>query len=226
MFHDFLDFLFPKLCNCCEETLLSNEKVICTRCLHELPVTNYHLENDNEVEKVFYGRVKIEHATALLLFEKKGLVQKLIHNLKYRGQEEIGAFLGTWLGQELRELSAYQDIDCVIPVPLHSSRLRERGYNQVEQFGRKIAESLEAAYIAAVLVKKKGSRTQTVKRRFARWGTIDATFQLEEGENLEGRHILLVDDLVTTGATLEACASKILSIPGTRVSIATIAVTH
>lgn len=226
MFHDFLDFLFPKLCNCCERALLSNEKVICTRCLHELPVTNYHLENENEVKKVFYGRVEIEHATALLLFEKKGIVQKLIHNLKYRGQEDIGAYLGTWLGSELRELPHYRDIDCVIPVPLHSSRLRERGYNQVEQFGRKIGQQLEAPYIDTVLVKRKSSRTQTLKKRFARWGSIDATFQLEEARRLEGQHILLVDDLVTTGATLEACASKILGIPNTKVSIATIAVTH
>lgn len=226
MFHDFLSLIFPRLCNSCEKILLSNENVICTRCLHELPVTNYHLENEEEIKKVFYGRVNIEHATALLLFEKKGMVQKLIHNLKYRGQEDIGAYLGTWMGTELLKTKAYREISSVVPVPLHKSRLRQRGYNQVEQFGRKIAYLLNVPYVDNVLVKKQGSGTQTIKRRFARWGTIDATFQVEGGDRLEGHHILLVDDLVTTGATLEACATKLLSIPGTKVSIATMAVTH
>lgn len=226
MFHDFLSLIFPRLCNSCDASLLSNEKVICTKCLHALPVTNYHLENEEEVKKVFYGRVKIEHATALLLFEKRGMVQKLIHNLKYRGQEDIGAFLGTWMGTELSKTEAYREISSVVPVPLHKSRLKKRGYNQVEQFGRKIAQLLNVPYVDNVLVKKHSSGTQTIKKRFARWGSIDATFQIEHGTLLQGHHVLLVDDLVTTGATLEACATKLLTIPGTKVSIATMAVTH
>lgn len=226
MFHDFIDFLYPKLCHTCEAVLLSNERVLCTKCIHELPVTNYHLENENPVKKVFYGRVNIENATSLLLFEKKGMVQQLIHNLKYRGHEEIGEFLGAWTGNELSKVPRYTEISAVVPVPLHKSRLRQRGYNQVSRFGKAIACALEVPYIDDVLVKKAASKSQTIKKRFARWGSIDTTFLIEQPRELENRHILLVDDLVTTGATLEACALKILNIPGTKVSIATIAFTH
>ena len=226
MFHDFLNFLYPRLCHTCEAALLANENVVCTKCIHELPVTNYHLENENAVEKVFFGRVKIENATSLLLFEKKGMVQQLIHNLKYKGHEEIGQFLGSWMGNELKEIDRYKEITAVVPVPLHKSRLRKRGYNQVEKFGRAIANSLEVPYIDNVLVKKSASTTQTIKKRFARWGNMDATFMLENHSLLEHTHVLLVDDLVTTGATLEACATKLLKIPGVKVSLATMAITH
>lgn len=226
MFHDLLDLLYPQLCHTCEAVLLTNEKVICTRCIHELPVTNYHLENGNEVEKIFYGRVKIENATALLLFEKKGMVQRLIHNLKYRGHEEIGAFLGGWLGAELKKVETYKDISAVIPIPLHKSKLRKRGYNQVEKFGRAIAETFDVSYVDNVLVKKTASSSQTIKKRFARWGSMDASFLIENPSEVENQHILLVDDLVTTGATVEACATKLLTIPGVKVSVATMAVTH
>ena len=189
-------------------------------------MTNYHNENENDVKKVFYGRIKIENAAALLLFEKKGMVQQLIHNLKYRGHEEIGEFFGKWLGRDLKSSGNYSGITAVVPVPLHKSRLKERGYNQVEKFGKAIAAELGVPYIDNVLVKKKASRTQTLQKRFARWGTIDASFMIEHPENLEQAHVLLVDDLVTTGATLEACATKLLTIPGLKVSIATIAFTH
>ncbi len=226
MFHDLLELLYPQVCHTCEAVLLSNEKVVCTRCIHELPVTNFHLEEENEVEKIFYGRVKLENATSLLLFEKKGMVQQLIHNLKYKGHEEIGEFLGTWLGEDLRTIDKYKNLDAVIPVPLHKSKLRKRGYNQVEKFGRAIAHSLKIPYIDSILVKKQASSTQTIKKRFARWGSIDATFLVENPEKITYKHILLVDDLVTTGATLEACALKLLSVPGVKVSIATMAVTH
>ena len=175
---------------------------------------------------MFYGRIKIENAAALLLFEKKGMVQQLIHNLKYKGHEEIGEFFGKWLGRDLSGSGDYSEISAVVPVPLHKSRLKERGYNQVERFGKAIALELGVPYINNVLVKKTASRTQTLQRRFARWGTIDATFMIENPAKLERAHVLLVDDLVTTGATLEACAAKILTIPGTKVSIATIAFTH
>lgn len=226
MFHDFINFLYPKLCHTCEAVLLANEKVVCTGCRHALPVTNFHLQNENAVEKVFYGRLNIENATALLLFEKKGMVQQLIHNLKYKGHEEIGGFLGSWLGAELKQTLSYREISAVVPVPLHKSRLKKRGYNQVDEFGRALAKELDVSFIEGVLVKKTASKTQTIKKRFARWGTIDASFQIEDSYRLEQQHVLLVDDLVTTGATLEACASKLLTIPGVKISIATMAITH
>ncbi|MCY2686306.1 ComF family protein [Salinimicrobium sp. TH3] len=226
MFHDFLNLLYPKLCNSCESTLKTNENILCTSCLHELPIADHHLEKDNPVEKIFYGRIPVENATSLLLFEKKGMVQKLIHNLKYRGHKEIGPFLGTWLGSELKEIPAWQKITMVIPVPLHQKKLRIRGFNQVAGFGEEIAKAFEVPYREDLLLKITATKTQTLKKRLARWGTIDETFVVKDPGILENAHVLLVDDLVTTGATLEACAHKLLQIPNLKISIATMAVTH
>ncbi|MCC8359314.1 ComF family protein [Salinimicrobium sediminilitoris] len=226
MFHDFLNLLYPKLCYSCESTLKTNEYILCTSCLHELPIADHHLEKDNPVEKIFYGRIPVENATSLLLFEKKGMVQKLIHNLKYRGHKEIGPFLGTWLGSELKEIPAWQKITIVIPVPLHRKKLRIRGFNQVAGFGEEIAKALEVPYREDLLLKITATKTQTIKKRLARWGTIDETFVINDPGALENAHVLLVDDLVTTGATLEACAHKLLQIPNLKISIATMAVTH
>ncbi len=226
MFHDFVDFIFPRLCNGCETALNRNEKVLCTSCLHTLPLTYYHLEDGNAVETIFYGRIPVENATSLLLFEKKEIVQKLIHNLKYKGHQEIGSFLGAWMGNELKEVKDYREITVVIPVPLHKKKLKKRGFNQVEAFGREISKALQVPYKDHILLKKSASQTQTVKKRFARWGNIGETFVLEHPEEIENAHILLVDDLVTTGATLEACAEKLLQVKGVKISIATMAVTH
>ena len=226
MFHDFINLLYPQICTTCENVLLKNEKVICTSCLHELPVTNFKADRENPVSKIFYGRITIENATSLLLFEKKGMVQQLIHNLKYRGQEEIGTFLGSWLGRDLQLFEAYQKITAVVPVPLHKLKLKKRGFNQVAKFGQEIAAALHVPYIDTVLVKKSASQTQTLKNRFARSGNIQETFVVENTHQLEHAHILLVDDLVTTGATLEACATKLADIAGIKISIATMAVTH
>ncbi len=226
MFHDFLNLLYPRMCYGCETALLNNEKILCTPCLHSIPIADHHLENGNAVEKIFYGRIPVENAAALLLFEKKGLVQKLIHNLKYKGHEEIGSFLGSWLGAELKDISKWNAVDLVIPVPLHKQKLKKRGYNQVAQFGKEIAAALEIPYREDILLKVSATQTQTVKKRFARWGTIEETFTVQNHDILRGAHVLIADDLVTTGATLEACAHKLLEVPGVKISIATMAVTH
>ena len=225
MFHDLANLFYPRICNCCDSPLLKAEKVICTACLHKLPTTNYHLDNENATKKVFYARLSIENATSLLYFKKKGMVQNLIHNLKYKKQEEVGNFLGNWLGEELETHSGFRKIDCVIPVPLHRRRLKQRGFNQVTEFGKELAKKLDAEFIDDVLVKKSASRTQTFKKRLGRWGSIDESFMIENPEKLENKHLLLVDDLVTTGATLEACGNKLLEIKNTKLSIATMAIT-
>lgn len=226
MFHDFLNLLYPRICNACDTELRTNEKVICTKCLHGLPVINNFREEENDTEKIFFGRIKIENAASLLLFEKKSLTQNLIHNLKYRKQEEVGEFLGSWVGNELKSSEKFRNVTAVVPVPLHKSKLKKRGFNQVEKFGIEIAAALEVPYIDEVLVKKSGSKTQTLKTRFARWGSMEENFYVENPELLKNAHILLVDDLVTTGATLEACATKLYTIPGVKVSIATMAITR
>ena len=226
MFHDLVSLFYPRACNCCSIELAKNEKIVCTTCLHELPVTNYHIYNENPAKKVFHGRAEIENATSLLFFRKKGMVQALIHNLKYRGHEEISAFLGEWIGTELSELETYQSVDFVIPVPLHKNKLKARGFNQVEGFAREIAKKLDARYVDDVLVKRSAGQTQALRNRLSRWGDMEGTFLLENSAKIRNKHVLVVDDIITTGATLEACIEKIQQIEGVKVSIATMAITN
>ena len=224
MIINLLKLFFPTVCEACSEILNDNEAVICTGCRHQLPTTNFHFDNSDDVKKILYGRVKLQHATALLHFSKKGIVQQLLHNLKYRGHEQISPFLGEWLGAELKTLDAYKNIDVVVPVPLYKSRLRKRGYNQVAKFGKALAEALDATYNDTVLIKTKSTKTQVFKGRLSRWNNDDAIFDISEKESLKGKHILLVDDIITTGATVEACASVLLKIDNISLSLATMAI--
>jgi len=224
MFKSVVNIFFPKVCYACLGTLNDNEDAICVDCRHDLPVTNFHLDDSDAVKKVLYGRCKIEHGTALFRFEKKSLVQQLIHGLKYRGYQNIGFVLGNWLGGELQELEAYRDVDVVVPVPLHKKKLRSRGFNQVEKFGQQIAEALNAEYLDQVLVKISNNKSQTTKGRIARLINSDELFALEHSELIESKHVLIVDDLITTGATLEACILILNQAKNIKISIATMAI--
>lgn len=226
MFHDLTNLFYPRICNACDGELLNSEEILCTDCLHELPVTNFHQDNENPVKKVFRGRADLYSATALLSFRKKGMVQNLIHNLKYRNQKEIGAFLGKWLGAELNNIPAYQTIDVIIPVPLHPKKLASRGYNQVEGFARELALTLNAEYVDDLLLKTDATSAQTFKERFARWGQMEETLVTNNPSRLEDKHVLITDDILTTGATLEACYNKLKNIKGIKISIATMAITQ
>ncbi|WP_298319753.1 ComF family protein [uncultured Aquimarina sp.] len=225
MLSDLAYLFYPIFCSACDNPLHKNERILCTSCRHRLPLGNFHKVNAKKIEKVFYGRAKVENATSLLVFEKDSLVQNLIHNLKYRGREEIGKELGIWLGGELNQLSDYQCIDSVIPVPLHPKRLRERGFNQVEKFGREIAKKLDAEYIDIVLKKNSYNEKQSKNSRLTRWINTSETFGIQNESLLINKHILIVDDIVTTGATIEACIQVLKSIPGIKISIATMAIT-
>jgi competence protein ComFC len=225
MFQDLINLFYPDICQICDTELYKNQNILCTSCVNELPITNFHLDNENSVKKVFYGRVPIENATSLLVFKKKGSVQKLIHRLKYRGHQEIGSYLGKWMGAELAKTGTYLDIDLILPVPLHKKKLKARGFNQVEKFGKEIALALQVPYIDDVLLKKHFSTTQTLKTRLARWGNIEESFVLVHPEKIRNKHILLVDDLITTGATLEACSDVLLEAGNVKISIVTMAFT-
>jgi len=205
--------------------LSDNELHICTDCRHQLPLTNFHQEKDNAVHKMLYGRIKLEQATALLHFSKKGIVQQLMHNLKYRGHEEIGLFLGEWLGEELKHINGYSNIDVVIPVPLHKQKLKSRGYNQVDNFGIAIAKALGAEFNSSVLIKTTNTKTQVFKDRLKRNFNDNTNFKIVNGNTLENKHILIVDDIITTGATIEDCANRLLEIKGITLSLATMSIT-
>ena len=193
-------------------------------CRHDLPITNFHFDNNDSVAKVLYGRAKIENGTALFRFEKKGNVQRLIHNLKYKDHEHIGFVLGNWLGGELKTLESYKNIDVVIPVPLHKNKLRKRGYNQVALFGQQVAKALNADYLDDVLVKVTNTKSQVNKKRLARWTNSNELFTLKNMETIDNKHILIVDDIITTGATLEACISVLNQAKNLKISIATMAI--
>ena len=224
MIQNLINLFFPKVCLACTSAMADNEEYICTNCRHDLPVTNFHLDNSEEVNKLLYGRVKIENGTALLRFHKKGIVQHLIHNLKYKGHQEVGEFLGAWLGEELKTIDEYQDIDIVIPVPLHKRKQRKRGFNQVEKFAKEIADSLNAQYSDSVLIKISNTKSQVNKSRLARWTDSNEIFSVQNLGDIKNKHILLVDDLITTGATVEACANQLLKAKNIKISVATMAI--
>lgn len=224
MINHLIHLFFPKVCLACSNVLTDNEEFVCTNCRHALPVTNIHFDESDEVEKVLYGRVKLENATALLRFQKKGIVQQLIHNLKYKGHQEVGQFLGSWLGEELKTIEDYKTIDAVIPVPLHKNKLKKRGFNQVEKFGKQIAESLDVEYVDTVLIKITNTHSQVKKSRLARWNSTDEIFSIQNLDKIQDKHILLVDDLITTGATIEACANQLLKGNNIKISVVTMAI--
>lgn len=224
MIKNLLNLFFPEVCYACSNLLTDNEKEICISCRHELPVTNYHFNNDSTIKNSFSGRVKLELATSLFHFEKKGIVQQLIHNLKYKKQENIGATLGKWLGTELSKIEQYKNIDIVIPVPLHKQKLKKRGYNQVALFGKEIAKALNADYVDDVLIKVTNTKTQVFKNRISRWTRNNEVFAIENVSKINNKHILLVDDIITTGATIEACANMLNNAQNIQISIATMAI--
>lgn len=224
MFKSIINLFFPKVCYACQNLLSDNEDAICIDCRHDLPVTNFHFDDNDTVKKVLYGRAKVENGTALFRFEKRGLVQQLIHGLKYRGYENIGFLLGKWLGGELKTVEAYRAIDVVIPVPLHKKKLKKRGYNQVAKFGQCIAKALHTDYKDDVLLKVTNTKSQVNKKRFARWNSNEELFALQNAQAIENKHILLVDDIITTGATLEACISILNQAKNVKISIATMAI--
>lgn len=226
MFNFIIDLFFPKVCAGCHSVLMTNETVLCTVCRHEMPLTQYHLDPKNEAVKKFYGKVAIEYASALLYFQKKGMVQELIHNLKYKGHEEIGTLLGNWYVKDLKGLNLKIPFDVLIPVPLHPKKFKERGYNQVTTFGLALAEGLNIPYNDSVLYRKKYSKTQSKKNLSGRTEDIANIFDVVFTEEHQHKHFLIIDDVLTTGATLEACSRALLKIPGAKISIVCMAMAN
>ncbi|CAM3653655.1 ComF family protein [Flavobacterium chungbukense] len=226
MINYLINLFFPKVCDGCRGILLQNENVFCTVCRHEMPLTQYHLDSKNEAIKKFYGKVDIQFAATFLYFNKKGMVQELIHNLKYKGHEEIGTVLGNWYVEDLKEVCFELPFDAVIPVPLHKRKLKERGYNQVTNFGKAIAEGLGISFNETLLLRKVYSKTQSKKNLLGRSENIESIFDVEFTKTDHNKHFLIVDDVLTTGATIEACSRALLKIPGARISTICIAMAH
>lgn len=217
------ELLFPRLCVVCGDKLIEQEQWICLHCLHHIPRTNFHLNPDNPVAQLFYGRVQVEFATSFFYFSKGSKYQTLLHNLKYKGMKELGEEIGKHFGIDLLQSSDFSSVDLICPVPLHSQKEKKRGYNQSWWIASGIARQLNKPVSADNLKRITATETQTRKSRFERWTNVEGIFELSNPEEFSGKHILLVDDVVTTGSTLEACAQAILSKSTARVSIATLA---
>jgi ComF family protein len=221
---DFISLIFPRLCYACGNHLLRNEKLICTQCFISIPRTNYHLTVDNPVEQLFWGRCQICKAAAFSFYNKESRIRKLIHNLKYKGIREVGYELGRIYGHSLKTSGFTENMDLIIPVPLHPSKLRKRGFNQSEYISMGLADATGLHLELKSLIRINLSETQTNKSRYERWMNVEGIFAVTESEKLKGKHILLVDDVITTGSTLEACAIELLKIDDVKVSVAALGV--
>ena len=223
LWDDFFSLLFPRLCYACGNQLMRNESLICTECFVVIPRTNYHFVEDNPVAQLFWGRCLIEKAAAFSYYNKGSRIRKLIHNMKYNGIREIGYDLGRLYGLSLKTSGFINDIDIIIPVPLHPLKERIRGFNQSETISMGIADvtrlPVDIKSLARILV----SVTQTKRSRYERWTNVEGIFQVIDSKSIMGKHILLVDDVITTGSTIESCANELLRIEGVKVSVVALA---
>lgn len=222
-FSDFFALFFPELCSACGKGLFKNESTICTSCIYNLPHTDFHNDNENRVAKQLWGRFPFTQATSFVYFQKGGLVQKAMHQLKYNYSPQTGFKLGELYAHQLKLSENWIKPDLIVPVPLHPRKLKERGYNQSESIANGMGSVLNIEVNVRTLLRSVDTKTQTKKSRFARFENLESAFIIEDQNKFHGKHVLLVDDVVTTGATLEACSLTLLKVPNLQISVATIA---
>ncbi|MBS9768379.1 MAG: ComF family protein [Flavobacteriaceae bacterium] len=220
---DLFNLFFPKYCICCDKDISGLKSTICLSCQSELPFTDFSKNPNNELEQLFYGRIPLEAGTALFYFKKDGKVQQLIHHLKYKGKQEVGKFSGELLSGKIVENQRFSNIDMIIPVPLHPKKQRKRGYNQLSVFGNTLSEKLHIPYEENVLKKVVNNVSQTHRKEITRWENVENVFFAEPLECLKNAHILLIDDVITSGATLESCYLALKEKGISKISIASIA---
>ena len=223
MLEALVDLFFPEICQACGNALFNQEKLICTFCSFHLPQTHYHHQKNNPVSKLFWGRAAIETAAAFYFFNKGSRVQRLLHQLKYRGRSDLAIHVGYLYGTELKQSPLYADVDLIIPIPLHKKKLKQRGYNQSDAFARGLSQGMLIEWDAGILERTIANETQTNKSRFERWTNVASIFAIKNPDKLKNKHILLVDDVITTGSTLEAAATLILSLNQVKLSIVSMA---
>lgn len=222
---DFISLLFPRLCCACGQPLMRNENVLCTECYVKIPRTGFHNLPDNPVEQLFWGRCRIERAASFSFYNKDSKIRKAIHNLKYKNMAEIGGILGKIYGNELYNSEFLNNIDMIVPVPLHPSKKKIRGYNQSELIARGLSAATGLPVNSNIIKRLKTTPTQTKKSRYDRWVNVDGVFGVTDYNAIRGKHILIVDDVITTGATIEACANELLRGEDVKVSVVSLAVT-
>lgn len=219
---DLLEFFYPTLCITCGNRLVNQEKFLCLDCWRDLPVNNFHTNPGNKVEQLFWGRTTIENASALFTYKKGSKYQHLIHFIKYKGMKELGFETGKRFGFLLTNSERFNSIDVITPVPLHPQKQKKRGYNQSEWIAKGISDAMQKPILVNNLKRNIHTSTQTRKNRFERWENVENIFGITKPQEFVGKHVLLIDDVVTTGSTLEACASQLLKVDSVKVSIATL----
>lgn len=222
-FRHFIDLLYPQVCEACERPLAEGEQILCTYCRYEMPLTNFWKSTDNPAAKLFWGKVELEQAASFFYYAKDSRYRQLMHKLKYKGRKEIGVYLGKLYGSYLADSPLYNTVDVVVPLPLHAKRLAKRGYNQSEKIAEGISTAIQKPILLDAMQRNVYTETQTNKNRMERWKNVENVFSVTKPELLANKHILLVDDILTTGATLEVCANTILQATSCKVSVVTLA---
>ncbi|MEE4259520.1 MAG: ComF family protein [Bacteroidales bacterium] len=220
---DVIHLFFPNACYACGEALIEQEEVVCSSCYFKLPKTGFHLHEDNIISQIFWGRVHIHSATSFLFFNKGGHVQRLMHALKYKGHKEVGVFMGRLFGESIKESPIFNTADMIVPIPLHPKKQYKRGFNQSEVIAKGMQTSLGIPVSINNLVRQSYTSSQTKKARYTRWENVKGVFTVTDANEFAGKHLILIDDVLTTGATMEACILPLLEIPDTKVSVATLA---
>lgn len=220
--NDLVSLFFPQTCVGCDKPLAYHERLICTDCWYHLPYTHDHTDANNASARQLWGRVNLEAAASYLYFLDESRVQRIIHHFKYRGCPEIGTIIGLRFGELLKDIHPFDQVDVVVPVPLHSKKIRQRGYNQSEYFAEGLARSMQKPLVAQGIIRCRDTESQTRKNRYERYENLLETFVIDDNL-LAGKHVLLVDDVLTTGATIEACATVLLEGGVAKVSAVTIA---
>lgn len=218
-----VELFYPRVCMACGKSLIKEEDILCTHCELKLPKTNFHLWKQNPVLKLFDGRSTVYSASARYYYKKGGKVQNLLHNFKYRGNSSIGIKIGADYGKELMLSPDFKTIDYILPVPLHYKRLKIRGFNQSERFAYGLSQTMDATMDAKNLIRTVHTSTQTKKTRWERWMNVSSIFELKNPAKFIGKHILLVDDVITTGSTIEGCLSVLSQVDGIKMSVVAIA---
>lgn len=218
-----VNLFYPRVCAACGNLLMSKEETVCLSCRYLLPKTLYEKNADNPLAQMFYGQINFHAVTAEFFFSKTGKVQHLLHQLKYEGNKDAGFFLGQQLGESIKETELFQEIDYIIPIPLHPKKEHIRGYNQSHVIAQGVEDVTEIPIMKDCLYRKVFTSTQTKKSREERWDNVKDIFDIKNGERLKGQHVLLIDDVLTTGATLMAAGKTLSQIPDIKISVATAA---
>ena len=221
----FIHLLYPHNCEGCGTDILNDNSFLCTKCLYQLPQTGFIANANNPIEKRLYGRIKTEQAGAGFYFSKDGLLQHLIGQLKYKNNQEMGLYLGRLLGHQLQATNRFDGVEALIPLPLNGNKLRKRGYNQAELICEGIASVWSRPIITDAVIRLLNTSTQTNKSLSDRWDNMEGAFAIANASKIEGKHIALIDDIITTGASIESCGHELLKVKGVKLSVITVGFT-